>query len=55
MPLGMTDDPLQSIEAGGHPPLLIRGEMEAGLHDDPFGAQPWRDLDSGLEYNASPT
>ena len=47
--LGMTDDPLQSIETGGHPPLFVGGEMEARMHDDPFGAQPWRDFDIGLE------
>ena len=23
--------------------------MEAGVHDDPFGAEPWGDLDIGLE------
>src|SRR5438046_5368656 len=49
MPLGMNDDPLQSIEAGGHPPLLVGSEMEARMHDDPFGAEPWRELDIGLE------
>jgi hypothetical protein len=49
MPLGMTDDPLQSIKADGHPPLLVGSEMEASMHDNPLGAEPWRDLDVGLK------
>ena len=49
MALGLTDDALQSIETGGHPPLFVGGEMEARMHDDPFGAEPGRDLDIGLE------
>ena len=49
VPLGMTHDPLQSVETGGHPPLLIGGEMEARMHDNPFGAEPWRGLDISLE------
>src|SRR4029077_3131852 len=31
VPLGMNDDPLQAIETGSHPPLLVGGEMEARM------------------------
>jgi hypothetical protein len=36
---------------------LVGSEMEAGMHDDPLGAEPWRNLDIGLEItiNASLT
>jgi hypothetical protein len=37
----MTDDPLQSIETGGHPLRLVGSEMEAGLHDDPLAFVWW--------------
>ena len=38
VPLGMTYDPLQPFKTGGHPPLFIGSEVEARMHDNPFGA-----------------
>src|SRR4029077_195917 len=47
--LGVANDPLQPFETGGHPPLFFGSEVEARMHDDPLGTEPWRDLDIGLE------
>jgi hypothetical protein len=49
MPLGAADDPLQPFEPDGHPTLLVWAEVEAGMHDDPFGAHPRCHLDIGFE------
>ena len=49
MPFGIGDDALQPFEAGLYPHLLVGGEVKAGMHDDPFGAELGGDLDIGSE------
>ena len=45
----MGDDPLQPLQPGLHPHLLVGREVKAGMHDDPFCAELGRDVDIGFE------
>jgi hypothetical protein len=38
--LGVVDEALQALQPGIHPQILVRGEMIAGVHDNPLCAEP---------------
>ena len=47
--LGIGRDPLQPLKADLHPSLLVLGEVEAGMENHPFGAEPLGRPDIGAK------
>ena len=45
--LGVIDDALQPFASGAHPLFTVRGEVKAGMQDDPLRTEPYRGIDIG--------
>ncbi len=47
--LSINTGPLKTFKARLFALLIVRGEMESGMNDDPFGIKPSRHVNVGLE------
>ena len=45
--LSINTGPLKTFKARLFPLLIVRGEMESGMNDDPFGIKPSRHVNVG--------